>query len=236
MYIKACCLTLKEKMENRRPESIKRTITLVKEGFPFKFYLGNSSKRWNHKRLLVLFPKTEEPKLRSFVKLVNLAESLIAQPIDKSSLNLNSESELPYQDSNSVSRRVLIEDTYERAINFINNIINNLEQNKGSVIFYEKYQCSIYLGNDYHTDIIHKHNERIYVDQKRFSMTFNFSVLELVSLILGNEDKLLLLHEIMIPEVFSNQNFCVQEIKTYPCIIPFRKLKQGLYMIVSQED
>jgi hypothetical protein len=161
-------------MEGRGSKSIKRTITLVKEGFPFKFYLGNSSKRWNHKRILVLFPKNRRSEIRKFcveqvnrnITLVNLAENLIAQPIDKSSLNFSSESELLYQDNNSVSRRVLIEDTHERVINFINNIINNLEQNKGSVIFYEKYQCSIYLGNDYHTDVIHKYNEKIILTKR----------------------------------------------------------------------
>ncbi len=236
--------SVREKMENRRSKKVKRTITLVKEGFPFKFYLDKSCKHWGHKRILALFPKNKRIEVRRLcieqvsknITLVNLAESLIAQPIEKSFLNPNLEPKLPYQSSNYVSRRVIIEDTHDRVINFINNVVSNLEQNKSSVIFYEKYQCPIYLGNNYHTDIIHKYNEKVYIEQKRFSMTFNFSVLEVVSLMLDNEGKLLLVHETIVPEVFTNQSHCIQEVNTHPCTISFKKLKQNLYMIVNQED
>ena len=230
-------------MENRTKRA-KRTITLVKEDFPFKFYLDNSPKYGGCKRILILFPKNRRIEVRKFcieqvsknITLVNLAEKLIAQPIDKSPLNPDFESKLLYQSSNYTSRRVLIEDTHDKVINFISNIVNNLERNKKCVVFYEKYQCSIYLGNDYCTSIIHKYNEKIYIEQKRFSMTFNFSVLEVVSLMLNNEGKLLLIHETIVPEVFTNQSYCMQEMKVYPCIIPFKRFKQSLYMIANQED
>jgi len=235
-----------KKMETKRAKPIKRTITLVKEGFPFKFYLDNSlfSKRWKYKRILMIFPKSRRNEIRKFcieqvnknIALVNLAEELITQPIDKSALNFNPESKLFYRDNDCISRRVLIEDTLDRVIACISNLINNLEQNKSSVIFSEKYQCSVYLGNSYQTDVIHKYNEKIYVDRSKFSMTFTFEVLEVVSLILKNEDELLLLHEVILPEMFSNQNCCIQEVKTYPCIISFKKFKNSLYMMVNQED
>jgi len=232
-------------METKRAKTIKRTITLVKEEFPFKFYLDNSvfSKRWNYKRVLMLFPKSRRNDIRKFcieqvnknITLVNLAEKLIAQPIDKSALNFNTESKIFYQNNDCISRRVLIEDTLDKVITCINNIINNLEQNKSAVICSEKYQCSIYLGNEYQNDIILKYNEKLYIDRSRFSMTFTFDILEVVSLILKNENELLLLHEIILPELFSNQNYCIQEIKAYPCIISFKKFKQSLYMIINQE-
>jgi hypothetical protein len=233
-------------METKRAKSIKRTITLVKEDFPFKFYLDNSPfpKYRNYKRILMLFPKSRRSEIRKFcieqvnknIALINLAEELVAYPIDKSALNFNPESKLFYQSSTYISRRVLIEDTIDKVIACINNIITNLEQNKSSVIFSEKYQCSVYLGNSYQTDVIHKYNEKIYVDRSKFSMTFTFEVLEVVSLILKSEDELFLLHEVILPEMFSNQSYCIQEVKAYPCIISFKKLKQNLYMIVSQGD
>jgi len=233
-------------METKRAKVIKRTITLVKEDFPFKFYLDNSpsSRRWKYKRILMLFPKSRRSEIRKFcieqvnknIALVNLAEELIVQPIDKSALYFNPESKLFHQNIDCISRRVLIEDTLDRVIICINNIINNLEQNKSTVICSEKYQCSIYLGNDYQNDVVVKYNEKLYIDRSRFSMTFTFDVLEVVSLILKNENELVLLHEIMLPELFCNQSYCIQEVKAYPCIISFKKFKQSLYMIVNQED
>jgi hypothetical protein len=232
-------------MGTKEAKAIKRTITLVKEDFPFKFYFDTThSKRWKYKRILMLFPKSRRSEVRKFcieqvnknIELVNLAEELIAQPIDKSALSFNLNSQLRYNDTDYISRRVLIEDTLDKVITGINNIINKLEQNKSTVIFSEKYQCSIYLGNSYQTDVVVKYNEKIYIDRSRFSMTFTFDILEVVSLMLKNEDELVLLHEVIVPDMFSNQTYCVQEVKAYPCIISFKKFKQTLYMIVNQED
>jgi len=233
-------------METKRAKSIKRTITLVKEDFPFKFYLDNSPlpKRWKYKRILMIFPKSRRNEIRKFcieqvnknIALVNLAEELIIQPIDKSAINFDPESKLLYQTNNSSSRRVLIADTLDRVIACINNIINNLEQNKSTVIFSEKYLCRVYFGNNCQTDVITKYNEKIYFDRSRFSMSFNFDILEIVSLILRNENELLLLHETILPEMFSNQTYCLHEVKTYPCIISFKKFKNSLYIMVNQED
>jgi len=235
-----------KKMETERAKFIKRTITLVKENFPFKFYLDNSPfpKRWKHKRILILFPKSRRSEIRKFcieqvnknIMLVNLAEELIIQPIDKSAINLDSELKLSYQTNNSISRRVFIEDTPDKVITYINNIINNLEQNKSTVIFSEKYLCRVYFGNNSQTDAITKYNEKIYFDRSRFSMSFNFEILEVVSLILRNENELLLLHETILPEMFSNQTYCLHEVKTYPCIVSFKKFKNSLYILVNQED
>ena len=232
-------------MGTKEAKAIKRTITLVKEDFPFKFYFDTThSKRWKYKRILMLFPKSRRSEVRKFcieqvnknIELVNLAEELIAQPIDKSALSFNLNSQLRYNDTDYISRRVLIEDTLDKVITGINNIINKLEQNKSTVIFSEKYQCSIYLGNSYQTDVVVKYNEKIYIDRSRFSMTFTFDILEVVSLMLKNEDELVLLHEVIVPDMFSNQSYCIQEVRAYPCIISFKKFKQTLYMIVNQED
>jgi len=233
-------------METKRAKPIKRTITLVKEDFPFKFYLDSSrfSKHWKYIKILMLFPKTRRSEIRKFcieqvnknIALINLAEEIIAQPIDKSALDFNPDSKLLYQDNDFISRRLLIEDTLDKVIVCINSIVTKLEENKSCVIFSEKYQCSVYLGNNYQTDVIHRYNEKIYIDRSRFSMTFTFDILEVVSLTLKNENELALIHETILPEMFSNQSYCLHEVKAYPCIISFKKLKQSLYMLINQED